>query len=140
MDLVPVDDHDAMSLKVRMFVANELHQMLAALRPYINGDFGDVQPGHVQAAVRVLHELGAQWQTQSRPYEKPQEKGISPDKVAAMLQEQEARHQRELEVAVEQAAAAAREQVRLELEQRERLSLEAARTDVLKQLSAVAVR
>lgn len=134
------EEYDNISWNVRMHLAGRMRELMEQLQPYVDGSLGDVAPGHVQAYVRVAHELGALFQAHSRPYEKPEEKGIPAAKVAAMLQQLQEQHVKELDAAVEAAEVRTREQVQLELAARERLSLEAGRDAVLRQLQQVASR
>lgn len=140
MDLVKRDDYDSISWNTRMHLASKMHELMEQLQPYVDGSFGDVQPGHVQAYVRVAHELGALFQAHSRPYEKPEDKGVPAAKVQQMLETLAEQHEKQLQAAVAEAEVRTREQLQLELQAKERLSLEQGRSQILTALQQVSVR
>lgn len=140
MELVTTrEDYDSISWSTRMFVAREMHLLLQELKPYVDGSLGEVAAGHVQAFVRVAHELAALFEGHKRPFEE-KEAGIPAARVEQMLADQEARFELQLEQAVRTAEAAVELRVRAEVAAVERLSLEQGRDAVLRQLQQVASR
>lgn len=102
---------------VRRYCAEQLRQLVEAMKPYVDGSFGDIMPGHVGAYVSALKEL-ARLYAPGRP--------VSLDKAERMAAEAASR-------AVEAAVAAERERLALD----GRLSQEAARDRVRAALEAV---
>jgi hypothetical protein len=128
MDLVTYDDYDQISERVRQLCAQKYVALIDNLQPYINGDFGDITPGHVSAYVSVVKELGRLYEAQKRP--RDPEAMIPATKVAALLEAAEAR----IEAAVAQAVLETEQRVRRELEAREAGDVQAARNTVLARL------
>jgi hypothetical protein len=141
MDLVTTrQDYDGISWSTRMHLAQRMGWLMELLEPYLDGSFGDVQPGMVQAYVKVAHELGSLFESHKRPYEKPEARGIPVERVQQLLAEQEQKFTSMLEAAVSQAREDEREQLRLEQAARERLSLEQGRDAIRRQLEQVRTR
>lgn len=131
MDLVTYDDYDKISLEVRRYCAQKLVALEAALAPHINGDTGDVTPGHAAAYIALLKELGRLYGAQKPP--RDPEAMIPASKVHKLLQAAEAR----TEQAVAQAVYATELRVRAELEARAQGAVEHARTQVLQRLEQI---
>lgn len=130
---------DAASLRMRVQLTAELQEFKELLRPYVDGSFGEVLPGHGQLWLKAQHEIGLLWNAHKPPH-RPESKGVPVAKVQQLLSEQRERLEGEFEVAVAAAVAAAQEAVRAELQQRERVSLERGRQQVLEQLQATRLR
>lgn len=128
MDLVTYDDYDKISQEVRRYCAQKLVTLADNLQPYINGDYGDITPGHASAYIAVIKELGRLYRAQAAP--RDPEAMIPASKVAALLAAAEAR----IEAAVTQAVAETEQRVARELAAREHGDLEQARTAVLARL------
>lgn len=149
MQLLPVtQDYDKVSEQVRTFSATALSEMIAGLRPYVAealsdpGGIHDIEPSRLVAYTQLLKlqsslikDLGLLYRVQDRPMPDGEEQ-IPASAVARILEEQAAAHAAVL--AAEVAAAEAR--VREELASTQRLSLEAAKAQVLGQVGRLAVR
>lgn len=141
MDLVTQrEDYDSISWNTRLFLSKRMYQLMEQLEPYVDGSLGDVQPGHVQAYVKVAHELGALFEAHRRPYEKPEAKGVPLERVQQLLQQQEEQFELRLQAAVAEAEVRTQQQLELEQAARERLSLEQGRLQVLQGLQATRQR
>ena len=125
MDVMKPDDYDNLSNQVRQQCTQKLIGLEQALLPYVNGDFGDIAPGHIIAYVNVIKELGRLWGAQ-RP---PREAGnrIPLAQVEAML----AAAQERQEAAVAAAIEETRELMREEHQASTALSIESAKSAVL---------
>lgn len=110
MDLVTYDDYDQISERVRQYCAQKYVALEAVLVSYVNGDMGDVQPGHATAYINLLKELGRLYRAQAAP--RDPEAMIPATKVAALLEAAAARQ----EQAVAAAVAEAESRVRRELD------------------------
>lgn len=131
MDLVTYDDYDKISERVRQYCAQKYVQLADTLQPYINGETGDILPGHATAYITCLKELGRLYNVHKPP--RDPEAMIPASKVQQLLAAAEAR----IEAAVADAVAATEAQVRAELEARSSLNMELARTQVLQRLGQV---
>lgn len=89
-EMIVVDQQerfDQLSDGVRMFCAERCHELLKALSPYVNGDFNEINPGHVTAYMAVLRELAKLYQASSRPvFRAPVQEGIALDQVELMIE------------------------------------------------------
>lgn len=128
MDLIKYDDYDKLSEQVRRFCAEKLVALERNLVIYVNGELGDVQPGHAAAYIGLIKELGRLYGAQKPP--RDPEAMIPASRVAALL---EAAQQRQ-DQAVAEAAAAAEQRIRGELEQRAAGDMQQAKTAVMKRL------
>lgn len=124
MDLVKPDNYDTISDNVRRFCADKLGALEEALRPYVNGDFNDIQPGHAAAYIATLKELGRLYQVHQRP--RDPDDMIPAAEVDKMLAVAEAR----MAVAVAEAVEATEARIRGELEAARGSSLQVARAQV----------
>jgi hypothetical protein len=131
MDLVTYDDYDKITERVRQYCAQKYVSMIESLTPYINGDMGDITPGHAAAYINLVKELGRLYGAQKPP--RDPEAMIPASKVAALLAATEARQ----EQAIEQAVADAEARLRAELETRNAGAVQHARTQVLQRLGQV---
>lgn len=131
MDLVTYDDYDKISVEVRRFCAQKLVALEAALHPYINGDFGDITPGHATAYTSLIKELGRLYNVHKPP--RDPEAMIPASKVAALLAAAEAR----IERAVADAVAETEVRIRRELEARGAGDVAQARSQVLEKLKQI---
>lgn len=134
MDLVHNSDYDNISNNVRRFCAERLYELERAMRPWVDGSFGEIQPGHLNGYVATLKELANLYEAHKRPHE---EAGmVSAARVEALLAEAEARTQ----VAVAAAVAETEARMRAQLAVEEKLSIETAKTTVLSTLSRLQER
>lgn len=132
MELMKPDSYDNVSENVRHFCAQRLYELERGLRPWVDGSFGEILPGHLSGYLGVIKELANLYEAHKRP--RQDSEVIPAAKVALLLAEAEARMQAALEAAVEATEA----RVRRELEAGERVSIEAAKAAVLSRLSALA--
>lgn len=131
MDLVTYDDYDKISSEVRRYCAQKYVALEATLVSYVNGDMGDIQPGHVAAYVTLIKELGRLYRTQATP--RDPEAMIPAAKVAALIEAQEAKTQ----AAVEAAVAETEVRIMRELQARAAGDVELARSQVLARLEGI---
>lgn len=131
MDLVAYDDYDQISEHVRRYCAQKYLALGEALQPYINGDMGDITPGHATAYINLLKELGRLYQVQKPP--RDPEAMIPASKVQALLHEAALSAERQ----VQAAAAAAEDRVRKEIAAQSAGDLELARSQVLSRLEQI---
>lgn len=129
MDLVTYDDYDKISMEVRRYCAQKLITLEADLVPYVNGDLGDITPGHLTAYINLIKELGRLYRAQAAP--RDPEAMIPAGKVAQLLQAAEAR----IEAAVAEAVAATEARVAQELAARDSSDMNQARNQVMTRLS-----
>lgn len=135
MDLVSQrQDFDGISWNTRLQLSQKYVWLMEQLVPYVDGSMGEVTASMVQAWLTAARDMGRLWDVSKRPYEKPEVKGVAPEKVQALLREQEERFSRLLDAAVAEAVVRTEERLRLEVELRERLSLEQGRDAVLRVL------
>lgn len=121
------DEFADLSMSVRMFCAGELEAVVCALRPYVDGSFGEILPGHVAAFTSVVKELGRLFQANRPPA--VGDGWVAADRVAVLVEEARV-------LAVEEALV-------LERERQAgggRLALDAARGEVEASLAVVAGR
>jgi hypothetical protein len=128
MDVEKHGDYDNISNQVRHMIAQRYVALEAILRPYISGDYGDILPGHLNAYITLLKELGRLYEVQKRP--RPDSGSIPIAQVEQMLQEAEAR----MQAAVETAVEATRQEQQRQLEEAKVLDLEAAKSQVIARL------
>jgi hypothetical protein len=128
MDLVAYDDYDKISEQVRRFCAQKLVALESELVHYVNGDLGDITPGHVTAYINLIKELGRLYRAQATP--RDPEAMIPAAKVAMLLEAEQAR----TAAAVAEAVAATETRLQRELAARQEGDMEAARSRVLERL------
>lgn len=129
MDLVTYDDYDKISAEVRRYCAQKLVALEAQLVNYVNGDMGDIQPGHAGAYINLIKELGRLYRAQAAP--RDPEAMIPASKVAALLAAAEARQEQAIAAAVTEAET----RIRGELAARAADDVQQARTQVLARLN-----
>lgn len=127
-------NYDEISEIVRKFCAERLYETERALRPWINGDFGDINPGHVTSYIGILRELARLYNAHKPP--RQDEQLLSAAEVAQMLEAA----QREAEARVEAAVLEAELRVRQELEAASTKSIESAKTAALTKLQMLQER
>lgn len=122
------DNYDEISDVVRRFCAERFYELERSLRPWIDGSFGDITPGHVNGYVAVLRELGRLYEAQKRPR-------ATDDMLprAAVEQMLEAVRQ-EADARIEAAVVEAELRVRRELETAATKSIESAKNTALAKL------
>lgn len=125
MDLVAYDDYDQISEQVRRYCAQKLVALESNLLPYINGDLGDITPGHVTAYITLIKELGRLYSAQKPP--RDPDAMIPAAKVAELL----AAAQVQTERMVAQAVTDTEARIRAELEARSAGDVATARASVL---------
>lgn len=128
MDLVKQDDYDVVSERVRTYIAQKLVALEQALEPYVNGDMGDIMPGHAGAYITLLKELGRLYEVQKRP--RDPDALIPAAKVEQILAEQRLRLDQEREQLILETEL----RVRRENEASATKSLESARLQVMDRL------
>lgn len=128
------DNYDELSDIVRKFCADRLYDLERGLRPYIDGSFGEIQPGHLSGYVSVLRELAKLYNAHKPP--RPDDELLPRAAVEAMLHAA----QLEAQARMEEAVAAAQEQVRRELLEARTVSIEAAKSTALAKLQELKVR
>ena len=131
MELIRPDDYDNISNQVRQQCTQKLIGMEEALRPYVNGDFGDINPGHVVAYVNIIKELGRLWGGQKPP--RQEDKRIPVAQVEQMMLEAQKRQ----EDAVAAAVADAEARMRQEQQEASAMSIESAKAAVLALMKAL---
>jgi hypothetical protein len=134
MELMKPDNFDNVSDNVRHFCAQRLYELEQGLRPWVDGSFGEILPGHLNGYLGVLKELANLYEAHKRP--RRDEELVPAAKVAALLAEAEARMQAAVAVAIEETEA----RLRQELESGVKLSIEQAKTTVLSRLSVLQER
>lgn len=116
--------YDEITEQVRIRLTRRLEDVLNTLTPYVNGDMGDVAPGHVQVFLAAAKLQGSLY----RAFDRPVDSGdrIPAATVARMIAE-----------AAELAAveAASLERVRIEAERR--VALESGRSRLRDELVRV---
>lgn len=131
MNLVTYDDYDRVSEQVRQYCAQKYMLLEQALQPYINGDMGDIQPGHATAYITLLKELGRLYRAQAVP--RDPEAMIPASKVQQLL---DAAAQRQ-EQAVAEAVAEAEARIMRQLAAQSAGDVQRAKVQVLERLSQV---
>lgn len=144
MDLLPVTaEYDDIQLKMRQFAAHRLMEIIESMKPAVaealQDSLQDLEPGRIQAHVALLKlhtslikELGLLYRVQDRPREERQDT-VPLVQVQQMLDAAQAR----MDEAVAAATEAGRELGRQEQQQREVLSLQAARQRLRGSLQAL---
>lgn len=128
------EDYDNISDAVRRFCAERLYECEKALRPWIDGSFGDITPGHVNGYVSILRELGRLYQTHKPPR---QDDSMLPK---AQVEQMLAAAQLEAEARIEAAVLEAEQRVRVELAASSAKSIESAKTTALTKLQMLRER
>lgn len=128
--MVPVD-YDNISESVRTFCAERFYELERSLRPLVDGTFGEVLPGHLNAYLGCLKELGRLYQTHKPP--RALQDLVPMAKVQELLAGMSAQHERD----VEQAVALAEARVRAELKSGEKLSIQSAKATVMTRLEVL---
>ena len=115
---------DDVTEQVRIRLAQRVEEVLNSLRPYVNGDMGDIAPGHVQVFLAAAKIQGSLY----RAFDRPVDDGdrIPAATVARMIAQ-----------ASEAAAVEAREAERVRIETERRLALESGRSRLRDELSRV---
>lgn len=101
------DDYDMMSATVRGFCTERLRDLEKALRPYVDGSFGEIERGHLSGYLSVLKELKSLWRAQHRPVPRDTEPMMPVAAVEKLMLEAAQAAQAEREAAVAEAVAAA---------------------------------
>jgi hypothetical protein len=131
MDLIKPDpvDYDDISEGVRRFCAERFYELEKALRPFVDGTFGEILPGHLANYVATLRQLGALYQVTKPPREL---QNLIP---AAKVQEILAGMRQAHEAEIQAVTAAVEARVRGELAAGTQRSIESARTHVMDKLA-----
>lgn len=109
---------------VRRFATERLYELERGLRPLVDGSFGEVLPGHLNAYLGLLRELGRIYQLSKPP--RALQDLVPMDKVQELLAGMREQHARELAEAV----ALAETRARIEAASAAKLSIEAAKNTV----------
>lgn len=129
-----IENYDDLSDAVRRFCAEQLYGAERSLRPWINGSFGDINPGHMSAYVTILRELARLYQAHKPPR---QDDDAIP---AAQVQQLLETAQREAEARIEAAVLETELRVRMELEASSAKSIESAKQTALMKLQQLQER
>lgn len=129
-----IENYDEISDAVRRFCAEQLYNAERALRPWVNGDFGDITPAHMSAYVTVLRELARLYNAHKPP--RPDGQLLDAAEVAKML----AAAQQEAEARIEAAVVEAELRVRAELQAASAKSIETSKTAALTKLQQLRER
>lgn len=127
-------DFDDISEGVRRFASERLYELERSLRPLVDGTFGEVLPGHLNAYLTCLKELGRLYQTHQPP--RALRNLVPMDKVTELLAGMKA----QLELEKEQAVQLAEARVRAELSSGQKLSIQSAKATVLDKLEVLGNR
>jgi hypothetical protein len=129
--MTPVEpvDYNTISDSVRRFCTERYFELERALRPLVDGSFGEIAPAHLVGYLGVLKQLTALYQANKPPID--QQNLISMDKVQEIIARMNEQHEQAIMEAVSQAEA----RVRTEIASGSKLSIEAAKTTVLSKLS-----
>lgn len=129
-----IDDYDQLSDMVRRFCSERLYEAERSLRPWINGSFGDINPGHMSAYVTILRELGRLYGAHKPP--RRDEDTLTAVQVQKLLEDERARMTEALEAAVAETEL----RVRLELEAAATKSIESAKSTAIAKLTQLQKR
>jgi hypothetical protein len=121
IDMGDLPDHDQVSERVRMELAQKLMHLCGRFEMFLDDDPRDLSPGMVANYLTAVRMLGGLYQTFARPVDRSGM--VSLDRVEKML-----------EAARTQAAAEAREALQLEQAADRRLALESAGSRVREDL------
>jgi len=127
-------NYDEISDIVRKFCADRLYELERSLRPWIDGSFGEIQPGHLNGYVAVLRELAKLYNSHKPP--RPDDELLPRAAVEQMLEAVRL----EAAVQLQEAVTAAELRVRLELESARVQSIEAAKSTALAKLQQLQTR
>lgn len=70
---------------VRAHNMAQIKELLAALKPYVEGMFGPINPGHVRVYLEALKQLGMYVKAFDRPAEKDPDEGLEAERVRQVL-------------------------------------------------------
>lgn len=128
------DNYDDISDYVRRFCAEKLYELEKALRPWIDGSFGDISPPHVTGYVSVIKELGRLYGVTRPP--RPTDDMLPREAVEQMLEAV----RMESDARIQAAVAETELRVRLELQASTAKSIESAKQTALTKLEQLQTR
>lgn len=131
MDLVTYDDYDKISQEVRRYCAQKYVALAETLLPYVNGDMGEITPGHAAAYINLVKELGRLYGAQKPP--RDPEAMIPASKVQALMAAAAQSTEQQIQAAVAEAEA----RIRREIAAQSADDMEQARKAVLSRLEQV---
>lgn len=123
-DIEEAGTHAQVREQVRRQLGWKLETLLKDLTPYVNGDIGEILPGHVNVFLTAVKLQGQLWQAFDAP--EPEEGVLTPGRVAKML-----------EAARTEAAEAAVVAERARVAQDRVLALESAGSQIRDKLKAL---
>lgn len=82
-EIVEAGTHSEIREKVRVQLSWKLEQLMKDLNPYINGDTGEILPGHVNVFLTAVKIQGGLWNV----FDKPDSDALTPARVQKMLEE-----------------------------------------------------
>lgn len=129
-----IENYDEISDIVRRFCAEQLYEAERSLRPWINGSFGDINPGHMSAYISILRELARLYNAHKPP--RPDGQLLDAAEVAKMLETA----QREAEARIQAAVLETEQRIRHELAAASAKSIESAKTAALTKLQELQER
>lgn len=110
MEIIETQNHGVVREQVRSRLGWKLEKLLEDLTPYVNGDTGEILPGHVNVFLTAVKLQGQLWQAFDAP--EPEDGVLTPAKVGRML---ESARTEAAEAAVAQERARVAESRMLEL-------------------------
>ena len=88
LEALPVSPDPSDSVgQVRVWATAQLMELIKALSPYVNGQFGEVLPQHAQAYVAAVKEINRIWRVASPPRDGGDEQAADPGVVAAQMRD-----------------------------------------------------
>lgn len=83
-DIEEAGTHAQVREQVRKRLGWKLETLLEDLTPYVNGDMGEILPGHVNVFLTAVKLQAGLWQAMDAP--EPEEAVLTPGKVSRMLE------------------------------------------------------
>lgn len=83
-DIEEAGTHEEIRERVRRSLAWKLETLMNDLKPYVNGDMGEILPGHVNVFLTAVKIQAGLWQAMDAP--EPEGGVLTPGRVAKMLE------------------------------------------------------
>lgn len=127
-------DYADISNTVRHFCTQRLYELERSLRPWVDGSFGEINPGHLTGYLGALKELARLYQAHKPP--------APPEDMVPVSQVQElvVRMEEQQRLAVQQAVSETETRVRMEAQLGQIAGIEAAKASVLAKLHDLGTR
>jgi hypothetical protein len=121
-DIEEAGTHAEIRERVRRSLAWKLEELMKDLKPYVNGDMGEILPGHVNVFLTAVKLQAGLWQAMDAP--EPEDGVLTPAKVNRMLEaarieaaehaiaEERSRVARDRVLALESAGSAVRDKLK----------------------------